>query len=184
MTAQNNAGPSYYANALTYSCFLWQKRQSAGCLQDHFVTHTSYFHQFSPLYSPKILLYLEKHHHFCHEIMTRNILKTFHGNFPFWMYLMLKTHLAGKKISWCNSEKATGELLHLRNAGFLNSSLIKTEKKISKRGFGTCLKKTKKTTNTHTHTHTNSKTIKHVFITKMNAQVIACHTSPRIAKLC
>lgn len=35
-----------------------------------------------------------------------------------------------------------------------------------------------------TDTHKNSKTIKHVFITKMNVQVIACHTRPRIAMLC
>ena len=53
VTAQNKALPLYHANTLTYSCFLWQKRQSAGCLQDHFVTYTSFSHQLSPLYSPK-----------------------------------------------------------------------------------------------------------------------------------
>lgn len=75
--------------------------------------------------------------------MTRNILITFHDNFPFWKNLMLKTHLAGKKIPWCNSEKTTRELLHLGNTGFLNSSLTRAEKKISKRRLGT-LEKTKK----------------------------------------
>lgn len=75
--------------------------------------------------------------------MTRNILITFRDNFPFWKNLMLKTHLAGKKIPWCNSEKTTRELLHLGNIGFLNSSLTRAEKKISKRRLGT-LEKTKK----------------------------------------